>query len=356
MKEKDFKAFLNALSQLEEEKGIEKEKMIETVEQALLAAYKKNYGEEKEATIRIDRKKGYVKVYAIKRVVDELPSNHDEISLKEARSYDKTVEIGDEIEIEEKCEAFKRNAIQNAKQIVIQKVREAERETLFSDFKEKEDSIITGTIRRIDERGNVFIEIGLNEILLPTIEQSIGDVYRVGERIKVYVAGVEKTTKHPKIIISRKRPELVKKLFEIEIPEIEDGVIEVKSIAREAGNRSKVAVYSEDINVDTVGACIGQNGMRIKEVVRELNGEKIDIVKWVEDKEEYVANALSPAKVKSVKIIAGEGARVIVTPDQLSLAIGKSGQNARLAAKLTGIRVDIKTEEKKEDIVKEDEE
>ena len=347
MKERDFKDFLNALTELEKEKGIEKEKMIETVEQALLAAYKKNYGEEKEARVVIDRNKGAVKIYAIKKVVDGVPTNHDEISLKEAKSYDKTVEVGENIEIEEKCEAFKRNSIQNAKQIVIQKVREAERETLFSDFKEREDTIMTGTIRRIDERGNVFIEFGANEIVLSTIEQSIGDVYRVGDRIKVYVAGVERTTKHPKIIISRKRPGLVKKLFEVEVPEIEDGIIEIKSIAREAGNRSKVAVYAEDPNVDTVGACIGQKGMRIKNIVEELNGEKIDIVDWVAEKEEYVANALSPAKVKSVEILENEGtARVIVNKDQLSLAIGKSGQNARLAAKLTGIRIDIKTEDK----------
>ncbi|MGL6064558.1 MAG: transcription termination factor NusA [Fusobacteriaceae bacterium] len=352
MKSKDAKIFLEALGELEREKGISKESLLVAVEQALLAAYKKNFGDEENVEVEINRETGDVKIYEIKLVVNNEVVNDAalEISLTDAYEIKKRVKAGDTVKIEVNCEEFKRNAIQNGKQIVIQKVREAERENVFNKFKVKEHDIINGTIRRIDEKRNIHIDFDGLEASLPTSEQSPVDVYRVGERIKVYLSEVEKTNKFPRILISRKHEGLLKKLFEIEIPEIESGVIEIKAVAREAGSRAKVAVFSHDENIDTVGACIGQKGLRIRNIVNELNGEKIDIVVWRDSIEEFVAAVLSPAKVSSVEILDnGMTARVIVDPTQLSLAIGKNGQNARLAAKLTGMRVDIKVEEVGED-------
>lgn len=346
MKGKDAKVFLEALEELEKEKGISKENLLLTVEQALLAAYKKNYGEEENVEVVIDRETGDVKIYEVKTVVptEDLYDAAVEIAYDDALEIKKRVKIGDVIRIEVNCEEFRRNAIQNGKQIVIQKVREAEREYIYDRFKVKEHDIINGIIRRIDERKNVFIEFDGIEAILPPVEQSPADTYRVGERIKVYLAEVEKTNKFPKIVISRKHEGLLRKLFELEIPEITSGLIEIKAVAREAGSRAKVAVYSADPNIDTVGACIGQKGLRIKNIVNELNGEKIDIVIWKESVQEFVSAVLSPAKVVSVDVFEEENtARVIVDNSQLSLAIGKNGQNARLAAKLTGMRVDIKT-------------
>ena len=352
MKSKDAKIFLEALEELEKEKGISKESLLSTVEQALLAAYKKNYGEEENVEVEIDRETGDVKIYEVKTVVptEDLYDAAIEISYDDALEIKKRVKIGEVIRIEVNCEEFRRNAIQNGKQIVIQKVREAEREYIYDRFKVKEHDIINGIIRRIDERKNVFIEFDGIEAILPPVEQSPADTYRVGERIKVYLAEVEKTNKFPKIIISRKHEGLLRKLFELEIPEITSGLIEIKGVAREAGSRAKVAVYSADPNIDTVGACIGQKGLRIKNIVNELNGEKIDIVVWKESVEEFVSAVLSPAKVVSVEVVEEENtARVIVDNSQLSLAIGKNGQNARLAAKLTGMRVDIKTADRVEE-------
>lgn len=352
MKSKDAKIFLEALEELEKEKGISKESLLSTVEQALLAAYKKNYGEEEDVEVEIDRETGDVKIYEVKTVVptEDLYDAAIEISYDDALEIKKRVKIGEVIRIEVNCEEFRRNAIQNGKQIVIQKVREAEREYIYDRFKVKEHDIINGIIRRIDERKNVFIEFDGIEAILPPVEQSPADTYRVGERIKVYLAEVEKTNKFPKIVISRKHEGLLRKLFELEIPEITSGLIEIKAVAREAGSRAKVAVYSADPNIDTVGACIGQKGLRIKNIVNELNGEKIDIVVWKESIEEFVSAVLSPAKVVSVEVVEEENtARVIVDNSQLSLAIGKNGQNARLAAKLTGMRVDIKTADRVEE-------
>jgi transcription termination/antitermination protein NusA len=352
MKSKDAKIFLEALEELEKEKGISKESLLSTVEQALLAAYKKNYGEEEDVEVEIDRETGDVKIYEVKTVVptEDLYDAAIEISYDDALEIKKRVKIGEVIRIEVNCEEFRRNAIQNGKQIVIQKVREAEREYIYDRFKVKEQDIINGIIRRIDERKNVFIEFDGIEAILPPVEQSPADTYRVGERIKVYLAEVEKTNKFPKIVISRKHEGLLRKLFELEIPEITSGLIEIKAVAREAGSRAKVAVYSADPNIDTVGACIGQKGLRIKNIVNELNGEKIDIVVWKESVEEFVSAVLSPAKVVSVEVVEEENtARVIVDNSQLSLAIGKNGQNARLAAKLTGMRVDIKTADRVEE-------
>lgn len=352
MKSKDAKIFLEALEELEKEKGISKESLLSTVEQALLSAYKKNYGEEENVEVEIDRETGDVKIYEVKTVVptEDLYDAAIEISYDDALEIKKRVKIGEVIRIEVNCEEFRRNAIQNGKQIVIQKVREAEREYIYDRFKVKEHDIINGIIRRIDERKNVFIEFDGIEAILPPVEQSPADTYRVGERIKVYLAEVEKTNKFPKIVISRKHEGLLRKLFELEIPEITSGLIEIKAVAREAGSRAKVAVYSADPNIDTVGACIGQKGLRIKNIVNELNGEKIDIVVWKESIEEFVSAVLSPAKVVSVEVVEEENtARVIVDNSQLSLAIGKNGQNARLAAKLTGMRVDIKTADRVEE-------
>lgn len=346
MKGKDAKIFLEALEELEKEKGISKESLLETVEQALLAAYKKHYGDEEKVEVEIDRETGEIGVFEVKTVVEDVYDAALEISVEDAREIKKRVKPGDEVKIEVNCEEFRRNAIQNGKQIVIQKVREAERQNIFDKFKVKEKDIITGIIRRIDERKNIFIEFDGTEAILPMAEQSPADIYRVGERIKVYVAEVEKTNKFPKIVISRKNEGLLRKLFELEIPEIAEGLIEIKSVAREAGSRAKIAVYSADKNIDTVGACIGQKGLRIKNIVDELNGEKIDIVEWKDSIEDFVSAVLSPAKVNSVELLEdGTTTRVIVDPSQLSLAIGKNGQNARLAAKLTGMRVDIKVKE-----------
>lgn len=345
MTNKDAKAFLEALNELEKEKGISKENLLQAVEQALLTAYKKNYGDEEHVEVVINRENGDVKVYEVKTVVakDESYDATLEISLEDAKIISKKAKLGDEVRIEVDCESFRRNAIQNGKQIVIQKVREAERENIYERFKAQEGEILTGIIRRIDERKNIFIEFGGIETILVPGEQCMSDHYKVGHRIKVYLSEVEKTNKFPKIVISRRHEGLLRKLFELEIPEISSGVIQIKALAREAGSRAKVAVYSEVNNIDIVGACIGQKRSRIKNIVDELGGEKIDIVIWKENLEEFVSAVLSPAKVNSVEIIEEGGtARVLVDESQLSLAIGKSGQNARLAAKLTGMRVDIK--------------
>ena len=351
MKAKDSKIFLEALDELEKEKGISKESVLEAIELALLAAYKKNYGEDENVEVIVDRESGEIKVLASKTVVDadDLLDPNEEISLEDAKEIKKRAKIGDVLKFEVNCDNFRRNAVQNGKKIVIQKVREAEREHIYEKFKERENDIVSGIIRRIDNKKNIFIEIDGIELILPPAEQSYSDIYRVGERIKVYVYNVEKTNKFPKILISRKNEGLLKKLFEIEIPEISAGIIEIKSVAREAGSRAKVAVYSQVPNIDTVGACIGQKGTRIKNIVDELNGERIDIVEWKESMEQFVSAVLSPAVVSSVEILEDGTAKVLVEPSQLSLAIGKNGQNARLAARLTGTRVDIKVLEKEED-------
>ena len=348
MKARDSKIFLEALGELEREKGISKESVLEAIELALLAAYKKNYGEDENVEVVIDRDNGDIKVFEKKTVVNEedLLDPNQEISLEEAQKIKKRIKIGDVLKFEVDCENFRRNAVQNGKQIVIQKVSEAERENIFERFKEREDNIISGIIRRIDTKRNVFVEVEGIELILPPAEQSLSDVYRVGERLKVYLASVEKTSKFPKIMISRKSEGLLKKLFELEIPEISSGIIQIKSLAREAGSRAKVAVYSEVANIDTIGACIGQKGARIKNIVDELNGEKIDIVIWKPEVEEFVSAVLSPAVVESVEILEDGTAKVLVAPSQLSLAIGKNGQNARLAARITGMRVDIKVTDK----------
>ena len=351
MKSKDQRIFLEALDELEKEKGILKEELLEAVETALLAAYKKNYGEKDNAEISINRETGEVKVFSRRKVVETVENPDEEISLQDAHSIKKRAKLDDIIDFEINAEGFKRNAIQNAKQIVVQKVRECEKRNHFNKFKQIEKSIVSAAVRKTDEKGNLYIDINGLEAIIPAKELSEADKFQQGDRIKVYVGSVEESTKYTKSFLSRKAEELLRGLLELEIPEIEEGIIEIKNIAREAGSRTKVAVYSEDSNLDVKGACIGKNGMRIQSIIDELRGEKIDIVMWDEDTAYFVKNALNPSEVISVDIIEKEEervARVIVREDQLSLAIGKKGQNSRLAARLCGIKIDIHTEEEKD--------
>lgn len=346
MKSKDQRIFLEALDELEKEKGILKEELLEAVETALLAAYKKNYGEKDNAIVTINRTSGDVKVFSRKLIVEEVVNSEEEISLEDALSLKKRSKLGDIIDIELNAENFKRNAIQNAKQIVVQKVRECEKKNIFNRFKEIENSITSAVVRKTDEKGNLYVDINGLEAIVPEKELSEVDKFVQGDRIKLYVGNVEESTKYTKSFLSRKVENLMLGLLKLEIPEIEDGIIEIKKIAREAGSRTKIAVYSNDENLDVKGACIGKNGMRIQSIIEELKGEKIDIVLWNEDIRYFVKNALNPAEVVSVEIIEQEGeevARVEVEEAQLSLAIGKKGQNSRLAARLCGIKIDIHT-------------
>lgn len=352
MKARDQRVFLEALDELEKEKGIVKEELLDAIETALLAAYKKNYGEKDNAIVTINRNSGDVKVFSRKVVVEEVKNPEEEISLEDATSIKKKFRLGDTIDFEINAENFKRNAIQNAKQIVVQKVRECEKRNIYNKFKAIEDSIVTANVRKTDEKGNLYVDINGLEAIVPEKELSSSDKFIQGDRIKLYVGSVEESTKYTKSFLSRKSENLMKKLLELEIPEIEEGIIEIKNISREAGSRTKIAVFSEDSNLDVKGACIGKNGMRIQSIIDELRGEKIDIVLWNEDIRYYVKNALNPAEVLSVEIIKNEDeqiARVEVEESQLSLAIGKKGQNSRLAARLCGIKIDIHTVESKID-------
>ncbi len=355
MKSKDQRIFLEALDELEKEKGILKEELLEAIETALLAAYKKNYGEKDNAEVTINRTTGDVKVFSKKLVVEKVEIPDEEISLDDAQSLKRRAKLGDTMDIEINAENFKRNAIQNAKQIVVQKVRECEKKTIFNKFKKIENTIVSATVRKTDEKGNLYVDINGLEAIIPEKELSEADKFFQGDRIKLFVGAVEESTKYTKSFLSRKVEELMRGLLELEIPEIEDGTIQIKNIAREAGSRTKVAVYSEDENLDVKGACIGKNGMRIQSIIDELKGEKIDIVLWNEDIRYFVKNALNPSEVISVEIIKQneeEVARVEVEESQLSLAIGKKGQNSRLAARLCGIKIDIhaiKKEDETED-------
>ena len=349
MKGRDQKIFLEALDELEKEKGILKEELLETIETALLAAYKKNYGEKDNVKVTINRNSGDVKVYSQRLIVENVENPEEEISLQDAISVKKRSKLGDILDLEINAESFKRNAIQNAKQIVVQKVRECEKRNIFNKFKEIENSIVSANVRKTDEKGNLYVDINGLEAIVPAKELSPVDIFRQGDRIKIYIGAVEESTKFTKTFVSRKSEELLRGLLELEVPEIYEEIIEIRNIAREAGSRSKVAVYSNDENLDVKGACIGRNGMRIQNIIDELCGEKIDIVLWNEDITEFVKNALNPAEVLSVEIIEeGEEnmkvARVLVAENQLSLAIGKKGQNSRLAARLCGVKIDIHTE------------
>ncbi len=337
---------VGALDEIERERGIDKGLLVEAVEAALISAYRRHFGTTENVVVRLDKDSRQFRVFVQKRVVEEVNDPDSEVSLAEAREIHPGYEVGDIVEREVVPRDFGRIAAQTAKQVVVQRIREAERDLIFEEFAQKEGDIITGQVQRVQGR-NVFVDLGRVEAILPPQEQIPGEYYGQGERIKLYVAEVKKTSRGPQIVISRSHPNLVKRLFELEVPEIYEGVVEVMSISREAGGRTKIAVRSQDDQVDPVGACVGQRGMRVQTVVNELNGEKIDIIKWSDDLAEYVANALSPSRVTEVTIEEEEGekvARVIVPDQQLSLAIGRAGQNARLAAKLTGIRIDIKSE------------
>jgi len=333
----------NALKDIEKEKGISSEVLLEAIEHALYTAYRKNFGTAQNSRIEIDKETGEIKVYSRKTVVANVTDSNTEISLEEAVQVDPEAKEGEVIEIEVTPSDFGRIAAQAAKQVVVQQIREAERGLIYEEFSSREGDIVTGTIRR-QEAKNIYIDLGRAEAVLLPSEQIPTEKYNRGDRIKVYIIEVKKTTKGPQILVSRTHPGLLKRLFELEVPEIFEGIVEIKAVAREPGMRSKIAVHSRDENVDSIGSCVGPKGMRVQAVVVELKGEKIDIVKWSSDPREFIANALSPAKVESVEIDEEEKvARVIVPDHQLSLAIGKEGQNARLAARLTGWKIDIKS-------------
>ncbi len=337
-------SFLEALKELGREKGIAPEILFDAIEAALISAYKRNFGSAQNVRVTLNRETGSYHVYAIKTVVEEVENDVTEISLGQAKAIKPEYEVGDVLEIEVTPANFGRIAAQTAKQVVVQRVREAERGIIYEEFMSRESDIITGLVQRVENR-NVFIDLGRTEAVLTPAEQIPTESYNHGDRIKAYIVEVKKTNKGPQVVVSRTHPGLLKRLFELEVPEIQEGVVEIKSVAREPGMRSKIAVYSRDENVDPVGSCVGQKGMRVQAIVDELGSEKIDIVKWNEDSAKYIANALSPAKVVSVAVNEEEKVSRVVVPDyQLSLAIGKEGQNARLAAKLTGWKIDIKSE------------
>ncbi len=335
---------IHALDQLEKERGIKKDILIEAIEAALISAYKRNFGSSQSVKVTFNAESGDVKVYALKKV-SSLPVNDNlEISLDEAKRLDGMLTDGDVAEIEVTPKNFGRIAAQTAKQVVVQRIREAEREIVYDEFSNKESDIVTGIVQRF-ERKNVIIDMGKAEAVLAASEQTPGEEYKFNDRIKTYILEVKKTTKGPQIAVSRTHPGLVKRLFELEVPEIHEGIVEIKSIAREPGSRTKIAVFSKDPNVDPVGACVGQKGTRVQAIVDELRGEKIDIIKWSSDPEVFISASLSPAKVIRVSINEEEKSAKVTVPDyQLSLAIGKEGQNARLAAKMTGWKIDIKSE------------
>ncbi len=339
------KGLFEVLTEIGEEKGISPDVLIDALEAALVAAYKKNFNSAQNVEVQIDREKGSIKVFAQKEVVELVYDDQEEISLEDARDINGNYNIGDIVNIEVTPKNFGRISAMTAKQVVTQRIREAERGIIYSEYTEKTNDIVTGTIERI-ERGNVFIDIGKIEAILPEKEQPIGETYEVGQMLKCYVSEVRSSTRGTQIVVSRTHPGLVKKLFETEVPEIAEGIVEIKNIAREGGSRTKIAVYSNDPDVDAQGACIGPKGLRVQNIGDELRNEKIDIVKWSEDPAEFIAASLSPAKVVSTEINEEEHSAHVTVPEyQLSLAIGKSGQNVRLAARLTGWKIDISAEE-----------
>ncbi|MGF2383755.1 transcription termination factor NusA [Lentilactobacillus otakiensis] len=339
------KELLGALSALEEEKGIKKEVVIEALEAALVSAYKRNYGQAQNVEVSFDDKKGEMHVYSVKTVVDDVTDDQLQVSLDQALEINKGYELGDEIKFEVTPKNFGRIAAQTAKQVIMQRVREAERENVFDEFSKYEDELVTGTVERQDTRF-VYVNLGKVEAVMGSKDQMPNEVYRPQDRIKVYVTKVENATKGPQVFVSRTATGMLKRLFEQEVPEIYDGTVEIVSIAREAGDRAKVAVRSNNSDIDPVGTAVGPRGQRVQTIVNELHGENMDIVEWDEDDASYIANSLNPAEVIDVIFDDdNERACTVIVPDyQLSLAIGKKGQNARLAAKLTGFKIDIKSE------------
>ena len=344
--------FIGALKEIVKDKGISEDLLFTTIEDALVAAYKKNYAgptsSAQNVKVTIDRETGEIHVYSQKVVVEEVFDNVTEIGLEEAQEIKPTYDLDDVVDFEVTPKNFGRVAAQLAKGVVTQRIREAERSIIYGEYKEKEYDIITGTVLR-EDKGNVFVNIGKLETAIGPNEQIPREKYKFNEKIKLYVVEVKNTSKGAQIIVSTTHPGLVKRLFELEVPEIYEGVVEIKSISREAGSRSKIAVVSHDENVDPMGACVGPKGARVQNIVNELKGEKIDIIKWSKNPEEFIENSLSPAKVLSVTVDEDKkSAKVIVDDSQLSLAIGKEGQNVRLAAKLTNWKIDIKSKSQAE--------
>lgn len=337
-----------ALAMLEKERGIPQNFMMSKIIQALTTAYKRDHEGVENVIVDVDEEKRDLRMYVQKEVVEEVENPGTQISLEAARAISAKYEVGSIVNLPVTNVEFGRIAAGNGKQVIIQGLREAEHGMIYDEWGSKQHEILTGTVQRIDQRsGNVILRIGqgneATEAMLPLSEQVSGETLREGQLVKVYLVEVRRTTRGPQVLISRTHPGLVKRLFELEVPEIYDGTVEIRSIAREAGNRTKMAVWSEDENIDPIGACVGQRGQRVNAIVDELRGEKIDIIKWSEDPAEFIAAALSPAEVVSVTLSAeGKACRVVVPDDQLSLAIGKEGQNARLAARLTGYKIDIK--------------
>jgi N utilization substance protein A len=384
----DLKTFASAVIEIAEERGVPQEKVIEVIEAALASAYKKEYGKKKQKIIaKLNPKTGEVKFWQVKQVVSEdmilsekelkelkekkkQPEKEEEkkirfnperhILIEEAQKIDPKIKVGEDLKIPlEPKEDFGRIAAQTAKQVILQKIKEAEKEETYKEYKEKEGEIVSGIVQRV-EKNAVFLDIGRTSGILPKKEQVPGEFYRPGQRLKLYVLKTEQTPKGPQVILSRAYPKLISKLFELEVPEISAGQVVIKSIAREAGSRTKIAVTATEEGIDPIGSLVGQRGTRILAVINELGGEKIDVIEWSEDPKKYIANALSPAKVLEVNILPKNKAQAIVPDDQLSLAIGKEGQNVRLAAKLTGWKIDVRSvsqvEEKKIKEEKENEE
>jgi len=372
----DIKNFTSAIAQIAEEKGISPEKVMETIEMAIAAAYKKDYGKKGQVVrAKLDSESGEVKFWQVKQAVDQKmiyteeeleklkgkkeegdeaskekvrfnPEKH--IMLEEAKKVNSKIKVGEDLEMPlETRRDYGRIAAQTAKQVIMQRIREAEKESVLEEYKSKEGEIISGIVQRVEGR-NVFLDIGKTLGLLTREEQVPGEFYRPGQRLKVYLLKVEETPRGPIIFLSRAYPKIISKLFELEVPEISSDQVEIKSIAREAGSRSKIAVSSSAEGIDPIGSCVGQKGTRVTAVINELGGEKIDIIEYSEEPEKYIANALSPAKVLEVKVQPKNKALAIVPEDQLSLAIGKDGQNVRLAAKLTGWKIDVKSPEREE--------
>jgi len=335
---------LEAFNQVVRDKNIGVEYVVSTIEAALLTAAKRKFGSSDNITIEVQPEKGEIHVYQTKKVVESVGDPLTEISLTEALTVDPETEVGDEIDTEIPFEDFGRNAIAAAKQIMIQRVSEAEREMIFNEYKDRVGELVTGSVQQVD-KGNVLVNLGKAEALLPTKEQIYREKYRQGDRIRAIIADVQRTSKGPQIILSRARPDFIEKLFELEVPEIFEKVIEIKAIAREPGERSKIAVTSHDDRIDPVGACVGVKGSRVQNIVRELNNERIDIVLWSSQPQVFVTKALAPAKIVNIVTFPGEDRMTVVVDDEkLSLAIGKAGQNARLAAKLTGWKINILSE------------
>ena len=346
------KEFIEALADLEEESGIDKATLLEALELALVSAYNKNYGSSQNARVSINEETGEIKVYDSHEVVptiDDIVDDELQITEEYAKRFNPDIKAGETLEIEITPDTFGRIAAQTAKQVVMQRIREAERGIIYDQYADKENTIMSAAVSRV-ERGNVYVQIGKAEGMMPASETVYSERYNVNDRIKVYIIEVKKTNKGPQIICSRTHPNLVQKLFELEVPEIRQNLVEIKSIAREAGQRTKISVASNENDIDPVGACVGHKGMRIEHVVEELKGEKIDVVPWSLNPIEYIGNALRPAKVILVQVNEDEKSAKVIVPDyQLSLAIGKEGQNARLAAKLTGWKIDIKSQSQSEE-------